>query len=66
MRGGGAACSEYKSTGAGAAPVGGAGLRGEELSMEDVGPGKTEAEIENSADNYISTFFFNSYNFERL
>lgn len=39
MSGGAAACSEYKSTGEGAAPVG-AGLRGEELSMEDVGPRK--------------------------
>lgn len=41
MSGGGAGCSEYKSTGEGAAPVG-AELRGEELSMEDVGPSNME------------------------
>lgn len=45
MSGGGAACSEYTSTGEGAAPVG-AGLRGEELSMEDVGPSGIEGKIE--------------------
>lgn len=43
MSGGGAAWSEYNSTGGGAAPVG-AGLRGVEFSMEEVGPGKMERE----------------------
>lgn len=57
MSGGGAACSAYKSTGEGAAPVG-AGLRGEELSMEDVGPSKMGRKIEIKASLYQNSFKF--------